>query len=119
MSKSSHPLWGTLRSLEGNQRALVVMEPLWSVPNQLFTPFVSVYMVAIGLTGQQVGMTVSVALAGQLFWALLSGAITDKYGRRRTMLVFGLLSWTIPCLLWAVAHSYVYFLVAVIFNSMW
>ena len=83
-----HPLWRTFRSLEGNQRALVVMEPLWSVPYNLFTPFLSVYMVAIGLTGPQIGTTVSVGLAMQLVWALLSGAITDKYGRRRTMLVF-------------------------------
>lgn len=117
--KYSHPLWGTLRSLEGNQRALVVAEPLWSVPNSLFAPFVSVYMVAIGLTGEQIGTTVSVGLVMQLVWGLLSGAITDKYGRRKMMLVFGLLSWTIPCLLWAIAHGYLYFMVAVVFNGMW
>lgn len=90
--KYSHPLWRTLRSLKGNQRALVVVEPLWSVPNNLFMPFVSVYMVAIGLHGEQIGTMVSVGLAMQLVWALLSGAITDKYGRRKMMLVFGLLS---------------------------
>ncbi len=117
--KSAHPLWRTFRSLKGNQRALVVMEPLWSVPNNLFAPFASVYMAAIGLTGQQMGTTVSLGLALQLVWALLSGAITDKYGRRRMMLVFGLLSWAVPCMLWTVADGYVYFIVAVMFNSMW
>lgn len=117
--KYAHPLWKTLRSLKGNQRAAVLVEPLWSVPNNLFMPFVSVYMVAIGLRGEQIGMTVSVGLAMQLVWALLSGAITDKYGRRKTMLVFGLLSWTIPCMLWAIAHGYLYFMLAVVFNSMW
>ncbi|WP_067624297.1 MFS transporter [Alicyclobacillus acidiphilus] len=115
----SHPLWKTLRALKGNQRALVVTEPLWSVPNNLFAPFISVYMVAIGLNGEQIGTTVSVGLAMQLVWGLLSGAITDKYGRRKMMLVFGVLSWTIPCLLWAIAHSYTYFMAAVVFNSMW
>ncbi|MFB5193205.1 MFS transporter [Alicyclobacillus fastidiosus] len=117
--KYAHPLWRTLRSLKGNQRAAVVVEPLWSVPNNLFMPFVSVYMVAIGLHGEQIGTTVSVGLAMQLVWALLSGAIADKYGRRKTMLVFGLLSWTIPCMLWAIAHGYLYFMLAVVFNSMW
>lgn len=115
----SHPLWRTLRSLKGNQKALVVTEPLWSVPNNLFTPFMSVYMVAIGLHGEQVGATVSIGLAMQLIWSLLSGAIVDKYGRRKTMLVFGLLSWTIPSVLWAMATGYVYFMLAVVFNSMW
>ncbi|WDL98564.1 MFS transporter [Alicyclobacillus sp. ALC3] len=117
--KYAHPLWRTLRSLKGNQRTAVVVEPLWSVPNNLFMPFVSVYMVAIGLHGEQIGTIVSVGLAMQLVWALLSGAITDRYGRRKTMLVFGLLSWTIPCLLWAIAHGYLDFMLAVVFNSMW
>jgi MFS family permease len=117
--KYTHPLWRTLRSLKGNQRAAVVVEPLWSVPNNLLMPFVSVYMVSIGLHGEQIGTTVSVGLAMQLVWALLSGAITDKYGRRKTMLAFGLLSWTIPCMLWAIAHGYLYFMLAVVFNSMW
>lgn len=117
--KHAHPLWRTLSSLKGNQRALVVTEPLWSVPNNLFMPFVSVYMLAIGLNGEQIGATVSVGLAMQLIWGLLSGAITDKYGRRKMMLVFGLLSWTIPCMLWAIANGYIYFMVAVVINSMW
>jgi MFS family permease len=55
----------------------------------------------------------------QLIWGLFSGAIADKYGRHRMMLVFGLLSWTIPCFLWATAQSYPYFMLAVFFNSMW
>lgn len=117
--KYAYPLWMTLRSLQGNQRALVVTEPLWSVPYNLFTPFSSVYMAAIGLTGSQIGTVVSVGFAMQLLWGLLSGAMTDKYGRRTTMLVFGLLSWTVPCILWAFARGYSFFLLAIVFNSMW
>lgn len=117
--KYSHPLWRTLRSLKGNQRACVVTEPLWVIPNNLFLPFVSMYMAAIGLQDKQIGMVTSFGLAMQLIWGLFSGAIADKYGRRRMMLVFGLLSWTIPCMLWTIAHGYLYFMFAVFFNSMW
>lgn len=116
---NSHPLWRTLKSLKGNQRACVITEPLWSIPNNLFLPFVSIYMVAIGLQDKQIGVVISFGLAMQLIWGLFSGAIADKYGRHRMMLVFGLLSWTIPCILWATAKSYPYFLIAVFFNSMW
>jgi len=117
--KFTYPLWLTLRSLKGNQKALVVTEPLWSIPSVLFSPFASVYMIAIGLNGQQIGAIVSIGLGLQLLWGFFSGAIVDKYGRRRTMAIFGLLSWTIPCLLWAFAHNYPDFLVAAAFNSMW
>jgi MFS family permease len=117
--KTSHPLWQTLRSLKGNQRACVVTEPLWAIPNNLFLPFVSIYMAAVGLQDAQIGMVASFGLAMQFLWALFSGAIVDKYGRRRMMLVFGLLSWTIPCMLWAASQGYWYFILAILFNSMW
>ena len=45
-----HPLIVTLRSLHGNVRGIVFTEPLWGIPYNLFAPFVSVYMVALGLT---------------------------------------------------------------------
>ncbi|MGB4660964.1 MAG: MFS transporter, partial [Mobilitalea sp.] len=117
--KFTHALWQTLRLLKGNQRACVVTEPLWSIPNNLFLPFASIYMAAIGLQDIQIGIVASLGLASQFISGLFSGAIVDKYGRRRTMLVFGLLSWVIPCMLWAGATSYRYFIYAVIFNGMW
>ncbi|HOF99794.1 MAG: Major Facilitator Superfamily protein [Firmicutes bacterium ADurb.Bin248] len=117
--KASHPLWQTARALRGNQRACVVTEPLWSLPYYFFAPYASVYMAAIGLGDAQIGALASVGLAVQLVWAVFSGAIVDKLGRRRTILVFGLLSWTIPCVLWGMAQGYAHFMIAVVFNSMW
>lgn len=117
--KITHPLWQTLRSLKGNQRACVVTEPLWAIPNNLILPFASIYMAAIGLQDIQIGMAASLGLATQFLSGLFSGAIVDKYGRRRTMLVFGLLSWILPCILWAGAQGYWYFICAAVFNGMW
>lgn len=112
-------LFSALRELKGNQRACVFAEPLWAVPYYLITPFASMYMAAIGLSDAQIGLIASLGLLLQFIWGLLSGAIVDKYGRRRSMLVFGLVCWIIPCGLWAAAQGYWYFLVAVFFNSMW
>ncbi len=117
--KEAHPLLHTLCFLKGNQRACVVTEPLWAIPNYLILPFVSVYMAGIGLNDTLIGMVTSFGLAMQFIWALISGAIVDKYGRRSTMLIFGLLSWTIPCILWAASQGYWYFIIAAFFNSMW
>lgn len=117
--KIDHPLWQTLRSLKGNQRACVVAEPLWAIPVYLYIPFASMYMAAIGLLDLHIGVVTSVGLAVQFLASLFSGAIVDKYGRCKSMLIFGLLSWALPCLLWAGAQSYWYFIVAAAFNGIW
>jgi MFS family permease len=114
-----HPLIETLRNLRGNARGCVTTEPLWGIPYNLYAPYVSVYMLALGLTDVQIGMLISVSLACQVVTALLSGAITDKFGRKRTTLISDLISWSVPVLIWAVAQDFRYFLVAAVINSVW
>ncbi len=97
-----HPLIITLFNLEGNPKASVYTEPLWGIPYNLFIPYASVYMLALGVSDAQIGMIASLGLLIQPIFALISGAITDKYGRRLTTLISDLLSWSIPCLIWAV-----------------
>lgn len=114
-----NPLVITLFNLEGNPRASVFTEPLWGIPYNLYIPYASVYMLALGVNDAQIGMIASLGLLIQPFFALISGAITDKYGRRLTTLVSDLLSWSIPCLIWAVAQDIRYFVIATVFNAMW
>lgn len=114
-----HPLVNTLLNLEGNPRASVFTEPMWGIPFNLFMPYASVYMLAIGVNDAQIGMITSLGLLIQPIFALLSGAITDKFGRRLTTFIADLLAWSIPCLIWAAAQDIRYFIVAAIFNAMW
>lgn len=113
-----HTLMGTLRNLRGNARGAVYTEPLWGIPYNLFAPYASIYMIALGLTDRQVGLVTSVSLAGQALMATLAGLITDKLGRKRATLVFDILSWSIPCLIWAAAQNIVWFLAAGLINSL-
>ena len=53
----------------------------------------------------------------QIVFALFSGIITDKLGRKRTTFVFDFLAWSVPCLIWAFSNSFIYFVIAAIFNS--
>ncbi len=117
--KAIRALWRSLRSIEGNQRACVVSEPLWAIPYNLLLPFSSLYMSKVGLSYAQIGAVASLGLALQFLAGGLSGAIVDKYGRRKTMLAFGLFGWTIPCALWAAARGYWFFAAAAAFNSLW
>jgi MFS family permease len=92
---------------------------MWGIPFNLFIPYASIYMLALGVNDAQIGTIASLGLLIQPFFALLSGALTDKFGRRLTTLVSDILSWSIPCLIWAVAQDIRYFVVAAVFNAMW
>ncbi len=117
--KPRHPLIETLFTLTGSTRACVWTEPLWGIPYNLYSPYASLYMAAMGLNDADIGLLASVGMLLQFFWAMMSGALTDKYGRRWTTVIFDVLSWSVPCALWAIAQGYWYFLAAVFFNGMW
>jgi MFS family permease len=114
-----HPLFHTLKNLRGNVRACVLTEPMWGIPFNLVMPYASVYMLALGLDDAQIGLIASLGLVIQVFFALISGAITDKYGRRLTTAISDVLSWGVPALIWAIAQDIRYFIVAAIFNALW
>lgn len=114
-----HPLVRTLLHLRGNPRASVFTEPLWGIPYNLYAPYVSVYMLTLGLKDSQIGLLVSIGLVVQIFAALLSGPITDKMGRRNTTAVFDFICWSVPTLIWAIAQDFRYFLVAALINGSW
>jgi MFS family permease len=115
----NHSLFATLRSLRGNPRGCVYFEPLWGIPFNLYVPYVSLYMIALGLTEKEIGLILSVSWFFQIFLALISGVVTDKLGRRLTTLIFDILSWSVPALISAIAQNFWYFLAAGIINSVW
>jgi len=115
----NHSLFTTLKSLKGNPRGCVYPEPLWGIPFNLYAPYVSIYMVALGLSDKQIGLIVSISWGFQIFLALISGVVTDKLGRRLTTLIFDIISWSVPALISAVAQNFWYFLAAGIINSIW
>jgi MFS family permease len=115
----NHPLLQTLRELKGNPRITVLTEVMFGIPYNLFAPYFSVYMLALGMTDKQIGSLASLGLVVQIFSALLSGAIVDKFGRRLTLFVCDMLCWSVPCLIWAVAQDLRFFIAAALMNSLW
>lgn len=114
-----HSLFATLFSLRGNPRGCVYFEPLWGIPYNLYVPYVSIYMIALGLNDKQIGLILTISTLFQVFFALISGVVTDKLGRRLTTLIFDIVSWSVPALISAVAQNFWYFLIAGIVNSVW
>lgn len=114
-----NPVIDTILTLQGNQRACLYLEPLWGIPYNLYLPFVSVFMAALGLSPTQIGLVGSLFLISQMAWALISGVLTDKLGRRTATVIFDIVSWSIPALLWMCAQDFTWFVVAAVFNGAW
>ena len=112
-------LFTALKQFKGNARGCVYTEPIWGIPYNLYAPYVSIYMVALGLSDRQIGLLVSIGWAFQIFFALMSGVTTDKLGRRLTTLIADIVSWSIPAFISAIAQNYWYFLGAAVINSFW
>ena len=108
---------GIIRDFRGNARACVFTEPMWGIPYHLYVTYASLYMVALGCSAEQVGIVTTVGLASAMVFSLLGGYVTDRLGRRRTTLIFDLISWSIPTLLWAFARSFAWFLAAAAVNG--
>ena len=115
--RKKHPLVHEFLTVKGNPRLCLYTEPLWSIPFNLFTPFLSVYMAALLLNDTQIGLVASITLFFRAIMALFSGAVTDKLGRKLTTFIFDTVSWSVPCLLWALSQNFWWFVIAAIFNG--
>ena len=110
-------LMRSLRESRGNPRACMLTEPMWGLPFNLYAPFASVYMIALGIGERTIGAIAAFGLAFQVLFSLLGGPITDKLGRKRATFIFDVLSWSVPTLLWAVARNASWFYLAAFFNA--
>jgi len=84
----------------------------------MFTGFMTLYMLELGVTLTQVGMIASLGMLVHIFFALISTYITDKFGRVYTTLVFDILGWGLTLLIWAVAQNVYFFIAAAFTNAM-
>ncbi|MBO0609851.1 MFS transporter [Myceligenerans salitolerans] len=117
MNRARNPLWRTFLELRGNPRACVWTEPLWGLSMALVLPYASVFMLALGLRDAQIGFLATVAMLSQVAFGLAGGIITDRFGRRATTAWFDVIAWVIPCLVWAFAQNFWFFLVASLVNG--
>ncbi|MEL5991418.1 MFS transporter [Microbacterium phosphatis] len=117
MTKKSNMLWQTLVTLRGNPRACVWTEPLWGLSMALVLPYLSVFMLALGVHDAQIGLIASAGMVSQVVFGLAGGIITDRLGRRWTTALFDVIAWVIPCIIWAFAQNFWFFLAAALVNG--
>jgi MFS family permease len=105
------------KDLPGNARACIAVEPLWAFFGPMVTYFMPLYQKQLGLDEIQMGLVNSIAVASGLFFYAFAAPITNKLGRRKTSLVFDLISWSFSMIVWALSRNFVWFVVAAVSNS--
>lgn len=106
-----------LSDLPRTSRNCVLIEPMWSIFGGMILFYAPLYMKAIGLTELEIGFVNTVNLFFAFIFHFFAGPITNRLGRKRTTLIFDLISWTIPMLIWALAQNFWYFLIAYTINA--
>ncbi|OOC63888.1 MFS transporter [Paenibacillus ihbetae] len=107
----------SVRQLTGNARGCLVYEPLFLIPYSMFATYSSIFMYQLGVTETGIGWITSIGLFVQVLSSFLSGYLTDRMGRKRALLYFDVLSWSIATLLWAVSQNFWFFVIAAIVNG--
>lgn len=103
--------------LQGNSRGCLTFEPFFLIPYSMFSTYATLYMYELGLTELNIGWITTIGLIVQVLSSLLSGYLTDRMGRKRAILYFDLLSWSLATLLWAFSQNLWFFVAAAIING--
>jgi MFS family permease len=103
--------------LEGNALDMAIYQPLWAIFGSTIFFYQPLYMKALGVSEVNMGVINSVVAAFYVVTSFLSGPITDKFGRRKTLLIFDLICWSGAMVVWAIARNFWYFLAAALLNS--
>lgn len=110
-------IFSSFKILKGNTRTSVMCEPLWGIPFVLFNFYLSLYMKELGVTDKQLGYIISIGFIAGTFFSLISGAVADKLGRKKTTFIFDFISWPVAVVIYLVSNSFAMFAVATIANS--
>lgn len=103
--------------LEGNSRGCLAFEPFFLIPYSMVMTYATLYMYELGVTETAIGWITTLSLIVQVFSSFISGYLTDRMGRKRAVLYFDLLSWTLAAIIWAVSQNVWFFVAAALVNG--
>ncbi|MEM7031014.1 MAG: MFS transporter [Chloroflexota bacterium] len=112
-----HTFKTMLGTLQGNARIIVLTEAISAIPFQWQRLYMPLYMLALGVGEIEVGLLASALFAMRFVGTLFGGYAADRFGRKRVLVVFDIVSWSIPMLLFAIAQNPLYFLIGQLLNG--
>lgn len=74
-------------------------------------------MLGLHVTDTELGLITTFGLVLQIFTSFVSGYLTDRMGRRKSLWLFDVVSWSVGTLLWAISQNFWWFVLAAFLNS--
>ncbi|MDX2005323.1 MAG: MFS transporter [Meiothermus sp.] len=106
-----------LAGLPRNARNSILVEPMWLLFGVVVIYYAPLYMTGVGLSSAQVGIIGSMGLAFAFVFQTFAATITNRMGRKRTTLLWDLVAWTMPMLVWAFSQNFLTFALAALLNA--
>ena len=104
-------------ALTGNARVIVITESIAAIFYEWYGTYLPLYMLALGVDEMQIGLLSSVLVLTKLISTLLGGYVADRFGRKRTLVLFDILCWGVPMFLYAIAQNPWYFFAGRLING--
>ncbi len=111
------PFERALTGLPKNARNSILVEPMWLIFGVVVMYYAPLYMTSIGLSSAQVGLIGSIGVAFSFVFQMFAATITNRLGRKRTSIIWDLVSWSLPMLIWAFTQNFATFVFAAILNA--
>lgn len=108
---------GLFDNVKGNARVLVVTEGISNVAFQWYGTYLSLYMVALGLDEITIGWLASALLLTQIAGTIMGGALADRFGRKKVLVVGDIVCWGVPLFLYAIAQNPWYLVIGRLLNG--
>jgi len=84
--------------LRRRQSVTIYAGVLWVIPIAMFNPYTNLFMVKMGLSKSEVGIYQSLMNLVSLVGFFLGGYLSDAWGRKKTLILFDIISWGGYCL---------------------
>jgi len=102
-----------------NAKILIATETLGGIPLSWILFYRPIFLKeAIGLSEVQIGLLSTVTIFSSILLPIAGGYLGDKFGRKRTLILFDSLSWIPSFTIWIVTHDLWYALAAYILESL-
>lgn len=101
-----------------NARVLVATEALFAVFMSWVFFYQAIFMRTLGLDEITIGLVVTVPSLIQIFLPMLGGYLADRFGRKRTLLLFDSVGWIGAMFLWFVAKNLLQVVLAVLLQGL-